>query len=349
MRAVPGASDGSPDMWGRIGRSTAFLRFPMTSPAGIVQPQMLGAFLTTVFFSLSAIFANRSARLVGGTEANFWRLICALCFLSVWAFAFGQGFSGASLPVFLLSGVIGIGIGDIAFFQALPRVGPRMTVLLTRCTIAPMAATMEWLWLGAALTPGQIICGVVILTGVGISLAPGRHTGIARKDILPGVLWCLLSALGDGTGAVLSRKANAVAAAHGEQIDGGTAAFQRVVGGLVIAGACFAVVKWHQARKPEDFPGLNPALNARQKLRRAWPWILANSLTGQTLGVSCYQWALRSMPTGIVLPIVATTPLVTVLFTMMIDGERPTVRSLAGDAVAVAGVVGLSILEARAH
>jgi drug/metabolite transporter (DMT)-like permease len=231
----------------------------------------------------------------------------------------------------------------------LPRMGPRMTVLLTRCTIAPMAATMEWLWLGASLTPGQILWGLVILTGVGISLAPGKHLNIARKDVWPGVLWCLLSALGDGTGAVLSRKANAVAAAHGEQVDGGTAAFQRVVGGLVIAGICLIVVRWHKARRPGEFPDLNPALNAREKRQRAWPWILANSLAGQTLGVSCYQWALKSLPTGIVLPIVATTPLVTVVFTMMIDDERPTVRSLAGDALAVTGVVGLTLLEAKVH
>ncbi len=304
---------------------------------------MLASFLTTIFFSISAICANRSARLIGGTEANFWRLACALCFLGFWAFSFGQGLSGAALPVFLLSGVIGIGIGDLAFFQALPRLGARLTILLTRCSIAPIAATIEWLWLGTALTPRQIFCGLVILTGVGISLAPGRHLKLSRRDILPGVLFCLLSALGDGTGAVLSRKAYAVAAAHRERIDGGTAAFQRVVGGLAIAGLCLLTLKWRSARVSSGAANPNPVLSPGEKWRRVWPWIVANSLAGQTLGVSCYQWAFETTPTGIVLPIVATTPLIAVPFTMMIDGERPAARSLVGDAIAVAGVIGLTL------
>jgi len=46
--------------------------------------------------------------------------------------------------------------------------------------------------------------------------------------------------------------------------------------------------------------------------------------------------------TGIVLAIVATTPLVVIPFTMLLDGERPTARSLAGGAVAVLGAAALA-------
>ena len=41
---------------------------------------------------------------------------------------------------------------------------------------------------------------------------------------------------GQGYGAVLSRKAYAVAAAAGNRVDGGTAAYQRILGGLVNYG-----------------------------------------------------------------------------------------------------------------
>jgi len=76
--------------------------------------------------------------------------------------------------------------------------------------------------------------------------------------------------------------------------------------------------------------------------RRAWPWVVANALAGPALGVACYQWALAVAPTGIVLAIVATTPLVVIPFTMVLDGERPTVRSLVGGAVAVLGAAALA-------
>jgi len=45
-----------------------------------------------------------------------------------------------------------------------------------------------------------------------------------------------------------------------------------------------------------------------------------------------------------VLPIVATTPLVIIPFSYLLEGERPSVRSLAGGAVAVAGAVALTLV-----
>ena len=76
--------------------------------------------------------------------------------------------------------------------------------------------------------------------------------------------------------------------------------------------------------------------------RRAWPWVIANALCGPALGVACYQWALIVAPTGVVLSVVATTPLVVIPFTMILDHERPTRRSLLGGAIAVLGAVALA-------
>ena len=77
----------------------------------------------------------------------------------------------------------------------------------------------------------------------------------------------------------------------------------------------------------------------------AGPWILANSLAGQTIGVSCYQWAFQTAPTGIVLSIVATAPLVAIPITMVIEKERPSLHSLVGGVIAVCGVIGLALLK----
>jgi len=43
-----------------------------------------------------------------------------------------------------------------------------------------------------------------------------------------------------------------------------------------------------------------------------------------------------------VLPIVAITPLVIIPFSTYLEGERPTVRSLVGGVIAVAGAVALA-------
>jgi drug/metabolite transporter (DMT)-like permease len=306
---------------------------------------MFPAFLTTIFFSISVICGSRSARLIGGTEANFWRLTFATSFLAVWAFAMGQGLSGQTFPIFLLSGIIGIGMGDVALFQSLPRLGPRLTLLLTRCLAPPFAAFIEWRWLGTTLHGKQIFYGIVVLIGIGISLYPDKALKISRKEILPGVIFCILAALGDGFGAVLSRKAYAVLKQDGDSIDGATAAFQRIIGGLLIAGICLLIVKWRSVKLHLTRSEEAASLPSREKWRKALPWILANSLAGQTIGVSCYQWAFQSTPAGVVLPIVATTPLVAIPLTHYIEGERPSVHSVVGGIIAVVGVIGLALLK----
>jgi len=77
---------------------------------------VFAAFLTTILFSISVVCGHLSAKLIGGTEANFWRLTSATLFLSIWAYGFGIGIGGEAFPVFLLSGILGIGVGDVAPF-----------------------------------------------------------------------------------------------------------------------------------------------------------------------------------------------------------------------------------------
>jgi drug/metabolite transporter (DMT)-like permease len=304
---------------------------------------MLAAFLTTIFFSLSAIFATRSTRLIGATEANFWRMACATVCLSVWAFAFGQGLDGEAFPVLFVSGVVGIGIGDMALFQTLPRLGSRLSLLITQCLTAPFGAAIEWFWLHTHLTTGQMLSGATILIGIAISLAPGRHLNLSRKMVIPGVLFGVLSAFGQASGAVLSRKALTQLHQDGVVIDGGTAAFQRLTGGLLFGAIALLIIKWRAVKGHISRSEETPTMPSKEKWRRVWPWVVANSFAGQVFGGSCYQWAFQTAPTGIVLPIVATTPLVAIPFTLWLEGERVTMQSLVGGAIAVGGVAALTL------
>jgi drug/metabolite transporter (DMT)-like permease len=272
--------------------------------------------------------------MIGGSEANFWRLSIATFFLAIWAYGFGQKMEGDSFPIFLWSGIIGIGAGDVALFQALPRLGSRVTILIIQCLSAPFAALIEWLWLGTKLTGIQMLFGAIILGGVLLALTPSEHLKVSRRQIIIGSLLGIFAALGNAFGAVLTRKGYAVATAAGQNIDGGTAAFQRIVGGLFVAGIWLLIVK-QQTGSARKFS------SHKEKWRKAWPWVLANGFAGQTLGVSCYQLALKHAATGIVMPIIATTPLVVIPFAHFLEAEKPTVKSIIGGAIAVLGVIGL--------
>jgi drug/metabolite transporter (DMT)-like permease len=296
---------------------------------------VLAAILTTFLFAISVVCATQSAKLLGGTEANFWRLALATGFLAIWAYTFGQGASGDPFPIFLISGLIGVG-ADVFLFQALPRIGSRLSLLIIQCFSAISAAALEWLWLGTKLTITQLAACAIILAGVAIALAPGKHLNEPPSRLVAGVMFGLLAAFGNGFGAVLSRKAYAVAALAGQNIDGGTAAYQRLIGGLFVAAVTLLVVKRCEILA-QATGGAPLPVSVMEKLRRAGPWVLANGFAGQTLGVSCYQWALKTTPTGLVLAIVATAPLVVIPFARLFESEPVTRRSVIGGVLAVTG------------
>ena len=298
-----------------------------------LQTGVLAALITTILYSFSAIAGNRLSRLLGGAEANFLRIILATALLGLYAHTRGAGLSGKALPYFFLSGVIGFGMGDLALYHAYPRIGSRLAMIIVHCLAAPLAVFVEWLWLGTALTSFQLCCILITLIGVAIALAPQEHLHIARQALLIGLTLGLIAALGQAFGSVISRKAYLVARLARENIDGITAAYQRIWGGVFFATLGYYLDSQRRTA------GEQSSFSVRMK--RGWKWLVLNATSGAVLGVSFFQFALSKAPTGIVLPIIALTPLTIIPLAHRFENERPTARSLAGGVIAVAGVIGL--------
>jgi drug/metabolite transporter (DMT)-like permease len=234
-------------------------------------------------------------------------------------------------------------VGDLGLYSAYPRIGARLAVLICQCLAAPLGAIMERLWLGTALNSGQILWGTVTLAGVALALWPDPRNGMVRPGRwFSGTVFGVIAAFGQGGGAVITRKAYAVAQHAGFHVDGGTAAFQRILGGIaltiLVLLAYRVLTRW---RNRASGAAQASAQNPRQ-WRQAWPWVIVNSLSGPAIGVACYQWALSIAPTGVVLPIVAMTPLAVIPFTFVLEGERPTLKSLIGGVIGVSGAVALT-------
>lgn len=306
---------------------------------------MLAAFLTTILFSISGVCATRSTRILPSLEANFYRLLVATVLLGAYAHFRGAGLGGEALGWFLVSGLIGFGVGDIALYLAYPRLGSRLVILIVHCVAAPLAAGIEWAWLGVPMTRDEILASVLILSGVATALFPDRGPkGPPRGGAGMGILFALVAAGGQGIGAVLSRRAFEVARTAGESIDGISAAYQRILPGIALSALTFVWVQRHRLaawwqRRPARIE------SGGAGVRAALPWVLANAFAGPALGVSCFQWALAQRGTGVVLPIVALTPLVIIPFSLWLEGERPSKRSLLGGVIAVGGAV----LHAASH
>lgn len=306
---------------------------------------MFAAFLAAFFFALNATCATHSVRVSGPLRANFGRLVVATVVLALFAHTLGRGFASASVPWFFLSGVIGMGLGDLGVYGALPLLGSRLTVLMTQCLAAPIAALGEWWWLGTRLTVTQMLWGLLILASVALALTPSkRHP--PRVKIRPlGFLFGLLAAAGQGLGALVSRKGVMVADAAGEvphaATFGLTAAYYRILAGLIFIGLWLLAL--HLLRRLPPRPARPASCNLLgYTFPAAGLWFLVNGFVGPVLGVGCYQWALATAPSGLVLPIAATAPLLAIPIAYFFEGDRPPRRAIFGGILAVAGCIALA-------
>ncbi len=296
---------------------------------------MLPSTLTALLFAVSMICAGRSTRMVGGTHANFFRLMVAMICLAFYGHVFGQGWIGDGLPYFLIGGAFGIGAGDFATFQALQRIPPRLTSLLVQCLCAPFAALVEWIWLGTVLTPGQLAGGGIILVGTSLSLLPGVRLGGERRLLIIGALLAMFAAFAQAVGAVLTRKAIDLNVSTGVSIDGMTAAYQRMCGAFLVMIVAYSAIHFNRRRQQRR----NPQPVTKKPWKKAIPWIIANALAGLVFGIAAFQWALMSMPAAVVLSIVALSPLIVMPIAWLVDGDRPPPLAIMGGVIAVGGVI----------
>lgn len=289
------------------------------------------ALAATVFYSLSAILAARSAQTLGAPFANVARLILGVLFLAVWTFLWGTSIPFEARSWLWVSGIVGIGLGDVALFGALGHIGPRLTVLMTQCLAAPVALLVEFCWLKTPVHLDQLAVSAAILLGVGLALRPDEHLTVSRRNFSIGMLWGLGAAIGQGGGAVLSRQAGKLA-----DFDGGSAAFQRLLAGTLCTLLLYGVAGQLGAT---DFKLQKPKA---PDLRGGALWALGNALCGPVLGIGCFQWALKSAPAAIVLAIVSTSPLLTMVWLWRLEGQVPRRAAIAGGFIAVAGVIALN-------
>lgn len=208
---------------------------------------------------------------------------------------------------------------------------------MIQCLAAPIAILVEWTWVGIEPSRTQLFCGAAIIAGVALALTPGRVAlslpPVSAGQRRLGIFLGFLAACGQAGGVIFSRKAILAAQAAGEAtLDGGTAAWQRIVAGIALITLVelyFRARGHHQERSP-----WTPA---------AAGFVTLNALGGPVFGVACYQWALIAAPSAVVLPILSLTPIAVIPLAWFMENERPGLRSILGSLLAVAGAALLSV------
>ncbi len=176
-------------------------------------PYELAALGAALCWSVTGIISTGPARHLGGVAYTRIRMLIVTVIMAVWVTASG-GFASIEpghWPLVILSGLVGIFIGDSALFSTMARLGPRRTGVLF-ATNAPMTAVIGWLWFGEALGPWEILGCVLVTGGVSLAIFFGRGSSnhaleAVHGSLAVGVGLGLLAALGQAVGALMAKPA----------------------------------------------------------------------------------------------------------------------------------------------
>lgn len=297
----------------------------------------IGEFISigvAISWTATALLSEFGSKRLGNLTLNVLRMSLALVFsLVLFVVVTGSPLpAGASTEAcgwMLLSGLVGYVIGDFCLFQCYIIIGSRFGQLFM--TLAPLAAAlMAWVTLGQQLTLMSLMAMLITLSGIAISiLGRGEHHRLALSLPVSGVLYAIGAAVCQGVGLVLSK----IGMNHFELVAGlpewlipFSANFFRCIAGFI---GFLALLYWLKGFKP-----LGDALHDRKGLTVA----TATTIFGPFVGVGFSLMAVQYTAAGIASTLMAMTPIIILLPSHWLFGERITWRAVFGAVISVVGV-----------
>lgn len=225
------------------------------------------------------------------------------------------------LAVLAISGVIGIAVGDSAYFAALKRIGPNKTLLLESLA-PPLSGVLAMAFLGSELTL-QSWLGVVVTT-VAVTFVVFQPSTSGAATNWSGIGFGLLASVCQASGVVIS---------HYALVAGD---LPPLLGALIrLSIGVLAVCLVVKIVEPTPFSSIKQHLKAMGN--KALVWLLLAIFVGTFLALWLQQIALKYANPAIAQTLIATSPLF-ILVIYALRGEKVGVKSMLGTLVALGGI-----------
>ena len=218
---------------------------------------------------------------------------------------------------------VGIALGDTAYFQAVRKAGARRA--LTMFTLSPtMAALIALIFLDEQLSLVTWI-GIMITVG-GVMWVVTEESGdekmqINKEDLLPGILFGTLAALGQATGVVMTRSV---------LTQTNLTSLQSTIVRLAPALAALIIIIRILKRRFK-----NPIKESRDK--KLIGMVLLSSIIGAYICLWLQQIAIENLSAGIAQTMLSTSPIF-ILPMSAFRGEKISVRAITGAVLAIIGI-----------
>ncbi len=290
----------------------------------------IASLMVAFLWSIGPTYFTLAGNKLGPWVVNRTRMIYALLLVMIiHIFIYGSLLPlDASLDRWIwlfLSGVIGLGLGDIALFYAFTTIGTRLSMLIY--SLAPvLSAIAGIMFFNEKLSFIQIIAILITITAIAYVGALSKEKkddidSIESKKYWLGIGAAILAAIGQALGLILSKM--------------GIAGDFPTISGLLIRLLGGAVLIWGMAIFQKQ---VSYTIQAVKKDRKSHLYIWIGTLTGPIGGIYFSLLGLKYTTLGIASVLQSLSPIFLLPIGVIVFREKITWKAIVGTIVAMVGV-----------
>ena len=283
------------------------------------------ALLAAFSWSISSLISADITRILGGIGFNRLRLIFVSIMLLSYA-TFQKTWDTINieyLNVIIVSGIIGIFLGDTLLFMALKRIGPRRNNILFSLA-APFTVILNILALQQKMSLIEITGCILVFIGVVVAISYGNSKNnnhrweLIEGSIKIGILFGILAALCQSIGLImmkpiLDQGADPIA----------SAAIRCTISALLLSLTYIS---------KSNLIGSNINFTTSIILKT-----IISGFLGMALGMSLLLIALQKADAGIVATLSSTSPIMILFLLWIITKKIPSTGAWIGTIIAIIG------------
>ena len=280
------------------------------------------ALFTAFCWTITVISFEYAGKRVGSLSVNMLRLLFGFVFITIYLVIT----RGMIVPMdatthtwnwLLVSGFVGLVIGDYFLFQAFVDVGGRISLIILNI-VPPLSAILGFFYFDETIGFYGVL-GMVITIGAIVFVVLARQDKATHPHALRGGIFALIGAVAQAVGLLLSKNGM-----------GDYNAFSAAQIRIIAAIIGFAIILTVNRRWGHMFQAF--------KHPSSIAFIIVGSFFGPFLGVASSLLALQYIEVGIATTIAQLNIIMIIPFSIVLFHEKVSWKEVVGSVVAIVGV-----------
>jgi|TARA_B110000263_G_scaffold84038_1_gene73524 drug/metabolite transporter (DMT)-like permease len=283
------------------------------------------AILAALCWAIASLISADVTRTIGGLAFNRLRLFFVSVMLISYTFYLDtwETINQEFLIIILISGIIGIFIGDTLLFIALQKIGPRRNNILFSLA-APFTVILNIFFLNEIMSVINLIGCIIVFFGVVVAITYGNSRDknhrweVIEGNIYAGVFFGIGAALCQAIGLIMMKPILSMGA---DPI--ASASLRTAISCILLAFTFFFNYKIFNTKTSLSLKIIGQSI--------------LSGFLGMALGMSLLLIALKYADAGIVATLSSTSPIMILFLIWILTKKIPTVGAWIGTILAIIG------------